>query len=181
MGLDLSERRLCDIRCLPLLDDMSNWLANADLPPKHLLSISEVRYQSPGDDIYASSPVTYLKLAALPSPPDLSPVIRALRGGDSFVTTGEVLLASYAVEGTGAQTIDAEVDYTFPLELVEVAWGDGNTTDRQIVSGADLAPGRHRFRIPFDATGRKWVRFAAWDVAGNGALTQPVKLAATAR
>lgn len=35
------------------------------------------------------------------------------------------------------------------------------------------------FRIPFDATGKKWVRFAAWDVAGNGALVQPIKLTST--
>ena len=33
-----------------------------------------------------------------------------------------------------------------------------------------------KFRIPFDATGKKWVRFAAWDSAGNGAFTQPVHL-----
>jgi hypothetical protein len=35
---------------------------------------------------------------------------------------------------------------------------------------------RHHFSIPFDAAGQKWVRFAAWDSAGNGALVQPVKL-----
>jgi len=37
MGLDLSERRLCEYRCLPLLDDMSNWLAGSAVPPKYLL------------------------------------------------------------------------------------------------------------------------------------------------
>jgi hypothetical protein len=26
------------------------------------------------------------------------------------------------------------------------------------------------------ATGKTWVRFAAWDIAGNGALVQPIKL-----
>jgi len=36
--------------------------------------------------------------------------------------------------------------------------------------------GSHHFRIPFDATGKKWVRFAAWDSAGNGALAQPLHL-----
>ena len=36
--------------------------------------------------------------------------------------------------------------------------------------------GSKHFEIPFDATGKKWVRFAAWDVAGNGALVQPIKL-----
>src|SRR4051812_19911510 len=40
MGLDLSERRLCEYRCLPLLDEMSNWLADTSGPLKYLLSIS---------------------------------------------------------------------------------------------------------------------------------------------
>ena len=30
--------------------------------------------------------------------------------------------------------------------------------------------------IPFDATGKAWVRFAVWDSAGNGAFVQPVYL-----
>jgi hypothetical protein len=30
--------------------------------------------------------------------------------------------------------------------------------------------------IPFYTAGKTWVRFAAWDVAGNGAMVQPVKL-----
>jgi hypothetical protein len=178
MGLDLSEQRLCEIRCLPLLDDMSNWVANQPIPPKYILSISEARYQSPGDDIYASAPVSYVKLDALPPATDPSPVIKALMRGDYFVTSGEVLLDSYSVEGAGNQrTISADVEWTFPLELVEVVWGDGQKTDRQIIPATDLPPmGRHHFRIPFDATGKTWVRFAAWDSAGNGVMTQPRKL-----
>ena len=58
-----------------------------------------------------------------------------------------------------------------------MVWGDGVKTDRQIISATDLPPfGKHHFQIPFDATGKKWVRFAAWDSAGNGAMVQPVKL-----
>jgi hypothetical protein len=178
MGVDLSERRLCDYRCLPLLDDMSNWVADQPIPPKYLLSISEVRYQQPGDDIYASSPVTYVKLDTLPPATDPTPVIKALMRGDSWVTSGEVLIGSYAVEGSGNnRTIAADVEWTFPLEFVEVVWGDGVKTDRQVISATDLpAFGKHKFRIPFDASGRKWVRFAAWDSAGNGATVQPIKL-----
>jgi hypothetical protein len=178
MGLDLSEARLCEYRCLPLLDDMSNWLADQPIPPKYLLSISEVRYQSPGDDIYASAPVSYVRLASVPPPTDPSPVIRALRSGDYFVTSGEVLIASYAVHRDGTRSsVDAEIEYTFPLELAELVWGDGVATGRQVVPSTDLPPnGKHRFRIPFDASGKKWVRFAVWDVAGNGALAQPTKL-----
>jgi len=75
----------------------------------------------------------------------------------------------------------AEVEWTFPLEFVEVVWGDGVTTDRQIIKTTEAgAFGKKRFTIPFDATGKKWVRFAAWDSAGNGAMGQPVKLAGAA-
>ena len=182
MGLDRSEERLCDYRCQPLFDDMNNWVADKPGPPKYLLSISEVRHQQPGDEIYASSPVTYVKLDALPHQDDPSPVIRALMRGDSFVTSGEVLISSYVVRGTGDQrTIVADVEWTFPLNFVEVVWGDGTRSDRQLISTTDLPPmGSHHFEIPFSAAGRKWVRFAAWDSAGNGAMVQPVKLARAA-
>ncbi len=60
-------------------------------------------------------------------------------------------------------------------------WGDGKTTDRQIISTTDLpAFGKKQFRIPFNAAGKKWVRFAAWDVATNGAFVQPIRLVAAA-
>jgi hypothetical protein len=73
MGLDLSEQRLCEYRCLPLIDDMSNWYVNKPIPMKTMLSISEVRYQEPYDEIYSSSPVTYVKLDRLPNVDDTTP------------------------------------------------------------------------------------------------------------
>ena len=178
MGLDLSEQRLCEKRCLVLLDDMSNWSANRTEPLKNLLAITETRYKAPGDEVYASSPAAYVKLAALPAPNNPAPVIDALMRGDSWLTSGEVLVPTYSVEGSGAQrTLTAEVEWTFPLEFVEVVYGDGVKTDRKIVSATDLgAFGKHKFQIPFSATGQKWVRFAAWDSAGNGATTQPMRL-----
>jgi hypothetical protein len=89
-----------------------------------------------------------------------------------------VLVPAYAVKGTGpSRTIEADVEWTFPLSFVEVVWGNGATTDRQVIAATDLSPsGSHHFSIPFDTTGKKWVRFAAWDVAGNGALVQPIKI-----
>jgi hypothetical protein len=180
MGVDRSERRLCEIRCLPLLDDASNWFANDPTPPKYIMAISEVQTQAPGDEIYSSAPVNYLRLESLPTPDDTSAIIKVLQRGDYFVSTGEVLIPSYSVQGTGNQRkIVADVEWTFPLSFVEVVWGDGQRTDRQIISTTDATGFSQRhFEIPFDATGKKWVRFAAWDVAGNGALEQPIKLTA---
>ena len=181
MGLDLSERRLSDYRVLPLLDDMNNWMAAAPAwttTPKQILAITETYEKHPGDDIYANNPVNYIRLDKLPAVDDMSPVIDAIHRGDYFVTSGEVLIPSFTVQGSGARrTIVADVEWTFPLEFVEVVWGDGRTTGRRIVPATELAPfGRHRFEIPFEAANQKWVRFAAWDSAGNGALVQPVKL-----
>jgi hypothetical protein len=45
-----------------------------------------------------------------------------------------------------------------------------------LACGLRASVGRHRFEIPFEAAGKKWVRFAAWDSAGNGALVQPVRV-----
>jgi len=178
MGLDGSERRLCDYRCWPLLDDISNWVTDKAIPLKKILSISEAMAQSAEDDIYASAPVTYLQLAELPAPEDVSTVINALKNDYSFWTTGEVLAPSFELRGKGAEaTIVADVEWTFPLDFVEVIWGDGTTTGRKIVSTTDLPPfGKQRFEIPFDARGKKWVRFAAWDIASDGAVLQPIRI-----
>jgi hypothetical protein len=181
MGIDRSERRLSELRVLPLLDETNNIFADEPGPPKHLLAIAETHEMDLRDDIYGFAPITYVKLASVPTVDDASPLINALMAGDSFVSTGEVLLASYSVQGTGtARKVVADLEWTFPLDFVEVVWGDGTKIDRQIISTTELPQfGKRRFEIPFDATGKKWVRFAAWDVAGNGALSQPVKLAAT--
>jgi hypothetical protein len=79
--------------------------------------------------------------------------------------------------GIANHTVEAEVEWTFPLDFVELVWGDGQHTSRQIIACTDLPPfGKHKFTIPFTTAGKKWIRFAAWDSAGNGALARPVKL-----
>jgi hypothetical protein len=95
------------------------------------------------------------------------------------------------------------VERTFPLELAELVRGDGQTPEpqsatdlpafvprvgiastvvgRQIIPLTDLpAFGKKHFEIPFEANGKKWVRFAVWDSAGDGAKVQPVKLTSPA-
>jgi hypothetical protein len=178
MGSDLSEVRLSEKRVIPLLDDMNNWIARSTGQPKYLLAITETYAKAPGDDVYANGPVTYLRMDALPEPGDYSPIVRALRSGDYFVTSGEVLIRAHRYEGTGSGArLVAEVQWTFPLDFVEVVTGDGEKTTTKLVSATELGPfGRHTFEVPFDATGQAWVRFAAWDAAGNGAMTMPVRL-----
>ena len=184
MGIDGSEKRLCEYRCLGVFDEMTNWYVDRPIPLKHMQAISEARSdigergRPPYDALFANPPVNYVKLDRLPTIDDMSPIINAMKSGDYFVTSGEVLISNYAVEGTGdKRTISAEVEWTFPLDFVEVVWGDGQKTDRQIISTTDLPPfGKKRFQIPFNVAGKKWVRFAAWDVATNGAFVQPIRL-----
>lgn len=174
MPVDQSEKRICEARCLGLLDDMNNW-GNA----KYLIAEGDTYMKYPDDETFPQLIVNYVKLPAVPKfDEDWSPIAKAMRAGDFFVSTGEVLLHKWNIEGTGAKrTYSAEVEWTFPLEFVELVWGDGKTTGRQVISATEMQPfGNHTFRIPFDATGKKWVRFAVWDSAGNGAFTQPVHL-----
>ena len=174
LPVDQSEKRLCESRCLGLLDDMNNWAG-----PKYMLAEGDTYQKYPDDETFPQLIVNYVKMDRVPKFKDgWNQLVRTLRAGDYFVTSGEVLLRNWGIEGTGAKrAYTAEIEWTWPLEFVELVWGDGDRTDRQIISATDLPPfGSHRFRIPFDATGKKWVRFAAWDSAGNGVLTQPVHL-----
>jgi hypothetical protein len=181
MPVDLSQQRLCEVRCFGTLDDMNNWGQR-----KFSLGEVDTYKKGPGDDLYGPFNVNYLKLAAVPSVSDWSEVNRVLRAGDFFVTTGEILIRTFTVNGISAggtvnlapkQKIDviADLEWTFPLEFIEVVWGDGEKVDRKIVSATNLGPLRsHRFSLSFESEGKRWIRFAAWDSAINGAFTQPV-------
>jgi len=176
MGMDLSEARLCEWRCFDAMDTMNNQNSGSSLRPKYIIADIDTYKKGPEDDLYPNFPVNYLKLSRVPGPDDdWSPILSVLRNGDFFVTTGEILIPSFAVEGTGnRRTIVADVEWTFPLEFVEVVWGDGKKIDRQVISAKDLPPfGTEHFTIPFDVSGKSWVRFAVWDSAGDGAFVQP--------
>ncbi len=174
LPVDLSEKRICEERCLGVLDDMNNWAG-----PKYLISEGDTYHKYPEQEVFPQMLVNYIHLDRLPRfNEDWSPITDAMRRGDFFVTSGEVLIPSFALTGSGdKRTIEAEVEWTFPLDFVEVVWGDGKNVDRKIISTTDLSAfGKKKFTIPVDAAGKKWVRFAAYDSAGNGALAQPVHL-----
>jgi hypothetical protein len=182
MGDDLSEPRLCAWRCFDAIDTMNNLYANSGLRPKYLIADVDTYRKGPEDDIYPGHPINYVKLDRLPGPiDDWSPILRSIRDGNFWISTGEVLIKNYAVEGTGAKrTVSADLEFTYPLEFVEVVWGDGKKIDRQVIRATDTtAHGTKKISIPFDATGKAWVRFAVWDSAGNGAFVQPMWLNGT--
>src|SRR5205085_572964 len=161
-------------RCFGVLDDMNNWYG-----PKYLIADGDTYQKFPDDETYPHLVVNYVKLDRVPKFDEgWSPLLTAMRAGNFFVTSGEILFRNYGIEGSGAKrTYAAEIEWTYPLEFVELVWGDGDKTERQVIPATQYgAFGSNRFRVPFDAAGKKWVRFAAWDSAGNGAFTQPMML-----
>lgn len=171
LPVDLSEERICEKRCFGLLDDMNNWGR-----PKYMLAEGDTYMKYPDDETFPQLMVNYVKLDRVPIFKEgWKSVVDVLRAGDFFVTTGEVLLKNWSLEGAGAnRTYTAEAEWTFPPEFAELVWSDGKTVERKRIDLKKEAPGTsHKFRIPFDPTGKKWVRFAVWDSAGNGAFTQP--------
>ena len=186
MPADLSHDRL-GRRALDLLDDMANWGQK-----KQLLGEADVFKIDHTHELYGHMNINYVRLD-----PDRVPrfgeswqsVLDSIRGGRFFVTTGEVLIPEFTVQGRpsvstvtlkpGEPTeIHLDLRWTFPLKFVEVISGDGSHVYRERVdcSETDSFGGRS-FRLTPDLKGRKWVRVEAWDIACNGAFTQPVWLA----
>ena len=146
LPVDLSESRLCETRCFGTLDDMNNWAG-----PKYLFAEADTYVKYPDDETFPHLAVNYIKLDRLPAfDDDWSPILQAIRAGDYFVTTGEVLLRNWSVQGTGSQrAMTADVEWTFPLEFAELVWGDGQKTGRQIIRATEHpAFGTHHFQIP---------------------------------
>ena len=173
LPVDQSQKRLCEERCFGLNDEMSNWAPK----PKFMLAEGDTYMKVPGDESYPTLAINYLKLNKVPAYNESwAPVVDGLRAGNFFGTTGEILFHKWGIEGSGAKSIyTASIEYTFPLDFAELVWSDGTNVDRKIIPLTSTeAFGTKSFRIPFDATGKKWVRFAVWDSAGDGAWLQPV-------
>lgn len=170
LPVDLSQKRLCEARCFGTLDDINNWAG-----PKYMVGEVDTYKKYSDYDLYGDFNVNYVKLDRLPPAADWSPLVSALRAGEFFVTTGEVLIRNFRA---GPDKVSAEVEWTFPLEFAEAVWGDGRQTGRMLAPGQSYGPfGRSRIEIPVQLKGKRWVRFAVWDSAGNGAFTQPLWLA----
>jgi hypothetical protein len=173
LPVDQSQQRLCEVRCFGVNDDMSNWAPK----PKFMLAEGDTYMKVPSDETYPLLAINYLKLDKVPAYNESwAPVVEGIRSGNFFGTTGEILFHKWGIEGAGAKSVyTASIEYTFPLEFAELVWSDGAKVDRKIIRLTDTEPfGTKTFRIPFDATGKKWVRFDVWDAAGNGAWLQPV-------
>ena len=181
MPADLSRSTL-GWRVLDLLDDMSNWGAK-----KQILGEVDTFRMEPDFETYGHMNINYLRLASLPRYDDgWQPVLDALRGGEFFTTTGEVLIPEFSVgakrsgqtielTGVADSMLETNLEWTFPLSFAEVVSGDGQKVFRQRIDLTDTESfSTRKLRLPVDLRERMWVRFEAWDIAANGAFTQPV-------
>jgi hypothetical protein len=170
MPSDLSSPRLGE-RAFKVADD----LANKGFHKKFFGEVDVFQLDNT-HELYAHMNVNYVRLHDLPAWDDYGKVLDALAKADGFITTGEILLP--AVEwkpGADRLTVSADVQWTFPLRLAEIVWGDGAETHRQIVDlSGSRQMGTQRFDWTLDATAWKWARLAVWDVAGDGAFTNAV-------
>lgn len=181
MPADLSLPKL-GLRVLDLFDDMNNWG-----PRKQVLGEVDVFHVHPDHELYGHMNINYLRLDRLPRFDDgWLPIVEALRHGRFFVSTGEVLIPEFRVGGRASGEVltvngpdpvrvVARVQWTFPPAFAEIIWGDGSTVHRSRIDlGEYPAFSETVLDQPLTLSGAKWVRLEVWDIAANGAFTQPV-------
>ena len=183
MPADLSRPRLGE-RVLDLLDDMANWGQK-----KYVMGEVDVFKIDSTHELYGHMNINYLRLSELPKfSHGWQPVLDSLGAGEFFVTTGEILLPRFTVDGKQSgetlklpedqrPEVSVTFDWTFPLRFAELVSGDGTNVFRERIDLDDTKPfGQRTLTLRPNLKGRKWVRLAIWDVAANGAFTQPVWL-----
>jgi len=85
--------------------------------------------------------------------------------------SGETLM----IIGDGQPMLEAELEWTFPLAFAQVVSGDGEKVYRQRIDLTNSESfGTRKLRHRLDLRNITWVRFEAWDIAANGAFTQPI-------
>ncbi len=184
MPADLSLPRLGQ-RVLDLLDDM----ANSGLR-KYVLAEADMFRMEPDFESYAHMNVNYLQLDRIPAFSEgWHTVLDALRRGKFFATTGEVLIPRFTVAGKhsgetiivdptrpqATYPVVATLEGTFPLAFAEIISGDGQSVSRQRVDLSDsYSFATRELRLDFPRGAARWVRLEVWDIARNGAFTQPV-------
>ena len=169
-------------RVLDLLDDMSNWGAE-----KFIMGEVDVFKIFSDYELFGAMNINYVKLDKVPSYEDgWQPVLDTLRAGRFFVTTGEVLIPKCTfsgIEGGGTLSaeqlknvkLSAELQWTYPLSHLEIVSGDGTRVFRERIDLSDTGQFETDSVIQtIDLSGRSWARIEVWDIAKNGAFTQPV-------
>ena len=171
MPSDLSSPRLGE-RAFKTIDDVNNLGFH-----KYMIGEVDVFQVSAEDELYGHMNINYLHLSDLPSFDHYDDIFKSIEKGDDFITTGEILLPSTSMspEGDRSARVRARISSTFPLRIAELVWGDGNNTHQQIIDlESTFSFDDHEYSWLVETPGWKWARFAVWDVAGDGAFTNPI-------
>jgi hypothetical protein len=170
MPSDLSSPRLGE-RAFKTVDDMNN----LGLRKRMIGEVDVFQFDST-HELYGHLNINYVHLPSLPSYEHYGDLLDAAAKGDGFISTGEVLIPDAKLSGAGeVVTATVTVDYTFPLRMAEIVWGDGSTIHHKIVPLEETREfGHTTFQWTAQAKNWKWARLAVWDVAGDGAFTNPV-------
>jgi hypothetical protein len=171
MPSDLSSPRLGE-RAFKTLDDLNNLGLH-----KRMIGEVDVFQTSTDDELYAHLNINYLRIPTLPSFDRYDRIMSALEKGDGFISTGEILLPSVQVipESNQNLQVKATILSTFPLRFAELVWGDGTTTHQKRMDLQSTPPfDNHSYTWTVETPGWTWARFDVWDVAGDGAFTNPV-------
>ena len=165
---------------LDLKDDMANWGAR-----KYVLGEVDIFKIYEDYELFGTMNINYLRLDEIPDYEDgWQPVVDALAKGEFFVTTCEVLIVDFSVEGMErGETINrnesakliADLEWTYPLSYMEIISGDGTTIYRDRIDLSHTTEfDSETIDRNVDLSNRSWVRIEVWDIARNGAFTQPV-------
>lgn len=171
MPSDLSLPQLGQ-RAFKVLDDVNNMGFH-----KHLIGEIDVFQLSSTDELYGLLNLNYLHLSKLPDFDHYDEIFKSIQKGDGFISTGEVLLSSFSLSDAGADQVHltARVKSTFPLRMAEIVWGDGTNTHRdEIRLDSTHEFDDHAYSWDAKTPGWTWARLEIWDVAGDGAFTQPI-------
>ena len=169
-------------RVLDLQDDMANWGSK-----KYILGEVDIFKIYEDYELFGTMNINYLRLDEIPNYEEgWQPVLDALSGGEFFVTTGEVLIPEFSIDGgQSGETIPAsddmsleiELQWTYPLAYMEVVSGDGSQVNRLRFDLSDTTEfDSTNMQINVDLSQASWARVEVWDIARNGAFTQPVWL-----
>ena len=184
MPADLSQSKLGNGRVLDLMDDMANWGQK-----KYVIGEADLFKIEPDYELYSHLNVNYLQMKEMPRfEVGWQPVLDAMQNGKFFVTTGEILLPAFTVNGVqagettqtdaqGKVQVALNMNWTFPLNYAEIISGDGQSVFHERIPLHDTqAFGQKTLQLSPTLKGRKWLRMEVWDVAANGAFTQIVWL-----
>ena len=148
-----------------------------------MLGEVDVFQVQPDYELYDHSNINYLQLDRVPSFADgWQSILDALRSGRFFVTTGEILIPSFTLNGKrsgetlklpadGTALLEADLCKTVPLAFAEVITGDGQSVSRKTNPAGEHRPVRQS-PAPNPAATR-WLQVGALGSEETSLPTEP--------